>query len=150
MQSSVKDNKMVGWWTQGDTEPELGDQAVRSALLRVTHPVSLLTLNGLLAVGRGGTITIGNKMPQEPNVFPLDAYAPPLHPENLGDPQFKKTHNLRYAYIAGAMAPAEKQMGHAGAIISGGLGSAESKMKSLEEAGVTVAKRLDEVLQFCG
>jgi succinyl-CoA synthetase alpha subunit len=54
------------------------------------------------------------------------------------------------AYIAGATAPAEKKMGHAGAIISGGLGTAESKMKSLEEAGVMVAKRLDEVLEFCG
>ena len=34
----------------------------------------------------------------------LKAYVPPLPPENLGDMDFKKRHNLKYAYIAGAMA----------------------------------------------
>lgn len=52
------------------------------------------------------------------------------------------------AFIAGLNAPAEKKMGHAGAIVSKGFGTAESKMKHLDEAGVIVVRNLDEILQI--
>jgi len=51
------------------------------------------------------------------------------------------------AFIAGLNAATEKKMGHTGAIVSKGFGTAESKMKHLDEAGVIVVRNLDEILQ---
>jgi succinyl-CoA synthetase alpha subunit len=55
---------------------------------------------------------------------------------------FIKNHKIKkpiVGFIAGITAPPGRRMGHAGAIISGGKGGAEEKMKKMEECGLTMA-----------
>ena len=62
--------------------------------------------------------------------------------QHVMDSNFKKPI---VAYIAGRAAPKEKRMGHAGAIVYGNYGSAESKVSMFNKANIPVAKRPGEI-----
>jgi succinyl-CoA synthetase alpha subunit len=61
---------------------------------------------------------------------------------------FIKNHKIKkpmVGFIAGLTAPPGRRMGHAGAIISGGKGGAEEKIKTMEEAGISMAKSTADI-----
>ena len=143
--NKMKTKTFAGCWKQGEEEPLSGDRALHNAILDVTSPIVLIKKNGRIAAGRGGIITFKYNQILHPDeicddsqTYPIAAYAPPLHPEALGDHYFKKTFNLRYAYIAGAMAngitSAEmvEKAGHSG--IMGFFGAAGLGLDQIDEA----------------
>jgi len=52
------------------------------------------------------------------------------------------------AYIAGRLAPPEKRMGHAGAIVMGNTGSANSKIEAFTKTGVPVAEKPSDIAKL--
>ena len=112
----------LGWWRPKHNPPEAGDTAFQDAIHRVNRPIYVVDLKGKTAVCQDGTITIGDIDSSGSNMLPLVGYAPALHPRDLGDPTFRKTYNLDYPYVAGAMANGitsvemVREAGHAGMI----------------------------------
>jgi trans-AT polyketide synthase/acyltransferase/oxidoreductase domain-containing protein len=104
VQPLFENSSASGWWQPSRNLPDTSQQGLCEALYRAARPIFIVNFNGQPAVSQDGTITIGHRKPTASDLLPLIGYAPALHPKDLGDPEFKKSHSLRYAYIAGAMA----------------------------------------------
>ena len=65
--------------------------------------------------------------------------------EELAAPYIKKMSKPVIAYISGKAAPRGKRLGHAGAIIEGSMGTAQSKIEALHMNGARIAKTLSEI-----
>jgi PfaD family protein len=94
----------LGWWSADGEPPRSEDDALRRAVLNVRQPLQIVGHQGRIATARGGRAVLGARPDEDEEAIPLLAWAPPLHPDQLGDAAFKKAHGLRYAYLAGAMA----------------------------------------------
>ncbi|MFC1798400.1 PfaD family polyunsaturated fatty acid/polyketide biosynthesis protein [Thermodesulfobacteriota bacterium] len=99
-----KNELTAGYWVPGDFPPESGDAAIHKAILKLKIPVVLITKGNRLMSCRGGMLVMGDRGVPPVESYPLAAYVPALHPENLGDSRFKQQYGLKFAYVVGAMA----------------------------------------------
>ncbi len=164
--AKLKGTTVIGPNCPGVTSPEFGkvgimpskmfakgDVGVISRSGTLTYEiVNALTENGIgqtTCVGIGGDPIIGSNFVEVLSRFEEDRSTKRLvlvgeiggtAEEEAAD--FIREHVSKpvFAYIAGRSAPPGKRMGHAGAIINRGRGTAESKIKALEAAGVRVAE----------
>jgi len=95
-----------GRWRAGDCLPAPLTESLADALLEVRRPVYVVEQEGRLAVATSGQADIGSAAAPGGAWLPLRAYAPPLPPGALGDPEFKAARGLEYAYVVGEMANA--------------------------------------------
>jgi len=118
------------------------------------HQLTRLKLGQTTCIGIGGDPLIGTSFIDSLELFSGDeeTEAVVLIGEIGGTAEEEAAQFIKeefkkpvVGFIAGQTAPPGRRMGHAGAIVSGGMGTAAEKMSALEEAGVKVVKSPAEI-----
>jgi succinyl-CoA synthetase alpha subunit len=126
----------------------------------VIQGLSLARLGQTTAVGIGGDPVLGSTFT---DILPLFGEDPATEAVVLvgeigGSDEENAAEWIRdhgfdkpvVAFISGRTAPPGKRMGHAGAIISGGKGSAQSKIDALSSVGASIADTIEDVVRLTG
>ncbi len=129
--------------------------ASRSGTLtyEIVHDLTALGLGQSTVVGLGGDPVLGTRFIDVLPLFEKDPQTEAVvivgeigGTDEEAAAEFIKTMTKPVVgFISGRTAPPGKRMGHAGAIISGGQGTADSKVKAWESAGVAIAQTTAEV-----
>lgn len=167
------DAKLVGPNCPGVLTPGVGKIGIIPAQISSRGPVGLVSRSGTLTyeamaaltaaglgqssvVGVGGDPVLGLSFSDVVALFEADPETKQLVLiGEIGGSDEEKAAELlarsrlrasTVAFISGRTAPEGKRMGHAGAIISGGKGTAASKVAAFEAAGIPVAETMDEIV----
>ncbi|MGC8599647.1 MAG: succinate--CoA ligase subunit alpha [Nitrososphaeria archaeon] len=120
----------------------------------IVNTISEAGLGETTVIGIGGDQVVGTTMQEAVRMFQQDESTKAIvvvgeiggtAEEETAEIIRKEVSKPVIAFIAGRYAPPGKRMGHAGAIITGNKGTAQSKINAFQEAGVKVASRPSEI-----